>query len=186
MKIDGKICFLGGGRMAEALINGILKAGLVTATQVVAVDLAGDRRKLLADKFGIEVSAEGDAVSGCDIVFLAVKPQVVNDVLKANKSLFTRDHLVISIAAGISLDILESCLEGCGSRFVRVMPNTPALVMEGASALCGGSSATENDLAIAKSVFDAVGKSVVLTEKEIDAVTGLSGSGPAYFFLVMA
>ena len=100
MKIDGKICFLGGGRMAEALINGILKAELVNATQLVAVDLVEDRRKLLAEKFGIEVSEEGSVVSDCDIVFLAVKPQVVTSVLSANKTCFcglselkgTQDH----------------------------------------------------------------------------------------------
>ncbi|MBU0479502.1 MAG: pyrroline-5-carboxylate reductase [Proteobacteria bacterium] len=182
MKIEGKICFLGGGMMAEALISGILKAGLVTAAQIVAVDLAPERRQVLADKFGIEVSDQASAVTGCGIVILAVKPQVVNGLLTANKGLFTSDHLVISIAAGVSIDILESCLEGRSCRVVRVMPNTPALVMEGASALCGGTLAGEDDLQTARLLFDAVGRSVVLTEKDMDAVTGLSGSGPAYVF----
>ena len=103
MKIEGKICFLGGGKMAEALINGILKAELVTASQIVAIDLAADRRELLAEKFGIETGDDASVISGCDIVILAVKPQVVTNVLGANKSYFTSGHLVISIAAGISL-----------------------------------------------------------------------------------
>ncbi len=182
MKMQGKIGFLGGGRMAEALIRGIIKAGLFEAEQIVAVDLAEERRQLLADEFKVSTSAEASVLADCGIVILAVKPQVVNPILQSQRQYFKKDQLVISIAAGISLAALEASLAGCGCKVVRVMPNTPALVMEGASALCRGSLASDEDLETARRIFDAVGKSVLLSEAEMDAVTGLSGSGPAYVF----
>lgn len=182
MQIEGKIGFLGGGQMAEALVKGLVAAGVTTAQQLVAVDPAPDRRQLLADQYGIAVAGDGVGLADCRIIVLAVKPQVMGKVLAQNLQYFSSEQLVISIAAGISLDFLESALGGRGCRLVRVMPNTPALVMEGASALCGGFRATPGDLDAARLIFDAVGSSVVLSEAEMDAVTGLSGSGPAYVF----
>ncbi len=182
MYIEGKIGFLGGGRMAEALIKGITESGLVKAEMVLAVDLAPERRQLLTDQYGVVTSGAGEGLADCRIVILAVKPQVMGKVLALNLANFHAGQLVISIAAGISLDFLESCLLGRDCRLVRVMPNTPALVLEGASALCGGSRATSGDLDEARRIFDAVGSSVILSEAEMDAVTGLSGSGPAYVF----
>jgi pyrroline-5-carboxylate reductase len=182
MKINGKIGFLGGGRMAEALIKGIVQAGLFSAGQIVAVDPDQERRRLLADRYRLNSVDDPSALADCEIVVLAVKPQVVPDLLRMNRANFSNKQLVISIAAGVSLDVLESSLAGCDCRVIRVMPNTPALVMEGASALCRGSLADDNDLKTAVAIFDAVGKSVVLGETEMDAVTGLSGSGPAYVF----
>jgi len=182
MKMLGRIGFLGGGRMAEALIRGIIKAGLFEAGQVVAVDPADERRQLLSDKFKVSTSGEASVLADCGIVILAVKPQVITGILQNQRQHFNKEQLVISIAAGISLAALEASLAGCGCRVVRVMPNTPALVMEGASALCGGSLVSNEDMESARMIFDAVGKSVVLSETEMDAVTGLSGSGPAYVF----
>ncbi len=182
MKITGKIGFLGGGRMAEALIKGIIQAGLIAAGQIVAVDPAEDRRQLLAKKYKVNVADDSAGLVDCEIVVLAVKPQVVPALLQSKRANFNKKQLVISIAAGVSLGVLESSLAGCDCRLIRVMPNTPSLIMEGAAALCGGSLANDDDLKIAKAIFDAVGKSVVLSEAEIDAVTGLSGSGPAYVF----
>lgn len=182
MKIKDKVGFLGGGRMAEALIKGMIEAKLVAAGNILAVDLADERRKLLSENYGVVVSAEADGLAECSVVILAVKPQVMAGLLSAKRQCFNKNQLVISIAAGISLGVLESSLEGCECRMIRVMPNTPALVLEGASALCGGSLATADDMEKAVSIFDAVGKSVVLSEAEIDGVTGLSGSGPAYVF----
>lgn len=182
MHIEGNIGFLGGGRMAEALIKGITESGLVKAEQVLAVDLAPERRQLLTEQFGVVTAADGVGLADCRIVILAVKPQVMGKVLALNLASFHGGQVVISIAAGISLDFLESCLLGRDCRLVRVMPNTPALVLEGASALCGGSRATAADLDEARRIFDAVGSSVILSEAEMDAVTGLSGSGPAYVF----
>jgi pyrroline-5-carboxylate reductase len=128
------------------------------------------------------VAEESYALADCEIVVLAVKPQVLPALLQSKRQHFNKKQLVISIAAGISLDVLESSLAGCDCRVVRVMPNTPALIMEGASALCCGSLANDDDLKTAGAIFDAVGKSVVLGESAMDAVTGLSGSGPAYVF----
>lgn len=182
MKITGRIGFLGGGRMAEALIKGIIKAGLFTAGQIVAVDPAADRRQLLAEQYKVAVAEDSVVLAACEIVVLAVKPQVLPGLLQGKRAHFNKQQLVISIAAGVSLSVLESSLAGCDCRVVRVMPNTPALIMEGAAALCGGSLANDADLKTATAIFDAVGKSVVLSEAEIDAVTGLSGSGPAYVF----
>jgi len=182
MQIEGKIGFLGGGRMAEALIKGITESGLVKSENVLAVDPAAERCQILADQYGISTAGEGKGIADCRIVILAVKPQVMDKVLAINFAHFHGGQLVISIAAGISLDFLESCLLGRDCRLVRVMPNTPALVLEGASALCGGSLATAGDLEEARRIFDAVGSSVILSEAEMDAVTGLSGSGPAYVF----
>lgn len=182
MEITGKIGFLGGGRMAEALIKGIIQAGLFVPVQIVAVDPVEERRHLLAELYEINVVDNSSAMADCEIVVLAVKPQVLPNLLRANQSNFNNKQLVISIAAGVSLSVLESSLAGCDCRVIRVMPNTPALIMEGASALCRGTLADDNDLKIASAIFDAVGKSVVLGEAEMDAVTGLSGSGPAYVF----
>jgi pyrroline-5-carboxylate reductase len=182
MKITGKIGFLGGGQMAEALIKGIIQAGLFDAGQIVAVDPAPDRRELLAHQYKIAVAEDSAVLVDCRIVVLAVKPQVLPGLLRSRRQHFNRQQLVISIAAGVSLDVLAASLAGCDCRLVRVMPNTPALVMEGAAALCGGSLASDDDLKTAGAIFDAVGRSVVLKEAEMDAVTGLSGSGPAYVF----
>ncbi|HSH13673.1 MAG TPA: pyrroline-5-carboxylate reductase, partial [Desulfurivibrionaceae bacterium] len=182
MQLAGKIGFLGGGRMAEALIKGITAAGLTEAARIMAVDPAVERRELLIGQYGIEAAADGAALAECRIVVLAVKPQVMGSVLAANLRNFNAEQLVISIAAGISLDYLEACLGERGCRLIRVMPNTPALVLEGASALCGGARVEDDDLDIARAIFEAVGSCVILSESEMDAVTGLSGSGPAYVF----
>jgi len=168
--------------MAEALIKGIIRAGLTTGDRILAVDPVAERRELLAQQYGIEVAADGDGLAGCRIIILAVKPQIMGRVLAANLQNFQAEQLVVSIAAGISLDYLEACLGERGCRLIRVMPNTPALVLEGASALCGGPRVENDDLETARAIFEAVGTCVVLSEAEIDAVTGLSGSGPAYVY----
>ncbi|MBU0675917.1 MAG: pyrroline-5-carboxylate reductase [Proteobacteria bacterium] len=182
MKLQGKIGFLGGGRMAEALIKGILGAGLIDPMMVVVVDPVEERRRLLAEQFKVTVSLDPNEVTSCATVILAVKPQVLSGLLADNRDLFTAEHLVISIAAGVSLKTLESLLAGTGSRVIRMMPNTPALVLEGAAALSAGARATKNDIDTTVAIFEAVGRCVILSEKEMDAVTGLSGSGPAYVF----
>lgn len=182
MKVIGKIGFLGGGQMAEALIRGISQAGLFSAEQVFAVDPVAARRQILAKQYGINVGEDCSVLADCQVVVLAVKPQVLPGILANNRQHFNGGQLVISIAAGISLHVLEASLGGCACRLIRVMPNTPALILEGAAALCCGTLATEDDLATAGAIFDSVGKSVVLKEADIDAVTGLSGSGPAYVF----
>lgn len=177
------IGFIGGGRMAEALIQGIIKAKLFGPEQIVAADPDANRRQVLAAQYGIKAFAQAtDFIAECGTLILAVKPQVMGPVLDSIKSSIHSSHLVISIAAGIQLSFMEGHLAGCQCRLVRVMPNTPALVQEGASALSPGDLATADDMVKARGIFDAVGRTVVLAENYLDAVTGLSGSGPAYVF----
>ncbi len=181
MKAMGKIGFLGGGRMAEALVRGILEGGLVNADQVHVVDPDAGRCALMAETYTVSASTEYAPVWQCDIIILAVKPQVMGALLDECRDHIQPKHLLISIAAGIPLQFMEQRLaDGC--RVVRVMPNTPALVLEAASALSPGKAAGDDDLAVAREIFDAVGISVVVAESYLDAVTGLSGSGPAYVF----
>ena len=185
MGLQGNIGFIGGGRMGEALIQGLLKSGIVTAERIVATDPDTDRRQLLADTYKIKVHDSDNSaqvLADCDTVILAVKPQVMQSVLQSFNQNISSSHLLISIAAGIQLSFIDDILAGTGCRIIRVMPNTPALVLEAASAVSKGPRATEKDMATAVSIFNSIGKTVVLDEKYIDAVTGLSGSGPAYVF----
>lgn len=181
--MNDTIGFIGGGKMAEALIQGILKAGLVGPERIVVAEPEAGRRQLLTDQYGVKTFTQAtDCIGLCTILILAVKPQVMGVVLDSAKAAIHDGHLVISIAAGIPLSFMEARLSGCQCRLVRVMPNTPALVQEGASALSPGQRATDEDMASARAIFDAVGRTVVLPESYLDAVTGLSGSGPAYVF----
>lgn len=181
--MNDTIGFIGGGKMAEALIQGVLAAGLVGAEGIRAADPDPGRRQLLTSQYGVKTSADAtDFIGECTILILAVKPQVMGKVLDSVKGAINADHLVISIVAGIPLAFMEARLSGSLCRLVRVMPNTPALVQEGASALSPGQRTSDEDMKRARAIFDAVGKTVVLAESYLDAVTGLSGSGPAYVF----
>jgi pyrroline-5-carboxylate reductase len=180
-----RLAFVGGGNMAEALLRGILAAKRLAPEQVIVTDVRADRLAYLRDTYGIETSGDNlKTAAQADTVLLAVKPQVVTGVLDDLRRVITERQLLISIAAGISTaTIAEAVLRPV--RVVRVMPNTPALVLEGMSALAPGALATPEDLATARGLFEAVGKVVVVGEGLMDAVTGLSGSGPAYVFLVI-
>jgi len=183
MGFSGKLGFVGGGLMAEALIKGITGAGLVKADQILVADPSSARRALLQKDYNVTAVSEATAVwAECKVVVLAVKPQVVGAVLCESREAINATHLLISIAAGIPLSVLEGAVSGRGCRVIRVMPNTPAIVLKGASALSPGQGVNPEDLAVATSIFDAVGVSFVLDESSLDAVTGLSGSGPAYVF----
>lgn len=183
MGFSGKLGFVGGGLMAEALIKGITGAGLVKADQILVADPSSARRALLQKDYNVTAVSEATAVwAQCKVVVLAVKPQVVGAVLCESREAINATHLLISIAAGIPLSVLEGAVSGRGCRVIRVMPNTPAIVLKGASALSPGQGVSPEDLAVATSIFDAVGVSFVLDESSLDAVTGLSGSGPAYVF----
>lgn len=175
--------FIGGGQMAEALIKGVLAANLYRAEQILVAEPHGPRREVLRKNYGVTVEAEaGSLWDNCEVVVLAVKPRVVGVVLEQGRERIGRRHLLISIAAGISLAFMEERLAPAEVRIVRVMPNTPALVLAAASALSAGRYAGADDLAAARRIFAAVGEAVILEEKLLDAVTGLSGSGPAYVF----
>ena len=183
MRQISTIGFIGGGLMGEALIKGLINKNVTTADRIFVAEPVQERRDTLEGQYGIRVFESGEHVfQGCDIVILAVKPQVMMKVLKQNRAFVSARHLVISIAAGVTLAQIETALDGSGCRVVRVMPNTPAIVQQCAAALSPGSRATDDDLERAKAIFDAIGTSVIVDETLLDAVTGLSGSGPAYVF----
>jgi len=181
-----KIGFIGCGAMARALCGGLIEAG-VARSSLRGADPDADQRASFAEALGVETTPDNAKLTGdCDIVVLCVKPGLVTRVLGALPDGAERDTpLWISIAAGVRLGTLESAL-GPASRIVRVMPNTPALVREGASVLCPNARATETDRAAAQALFDAVGITWETSNEDLlDAVTGLSGSGPAYVFLFL-
>ena len=185
MALDKKIAFLGGGNMAEALIKGLIASGLARPDQILAADVSPDRLEHLKKTYGVSAQkTNADAVREAGIIVLSVKPQVIDKVLAEIAPVVDSTKLVVSIAAGILVAKIEQALPA-GARVVRVMPNTPALVLAGAAALAAGSNATGADLALSQSIFNSVGRSVVVEEKLMDAVTGLSGSGPAYVFMII-
>ena len=180
-----KIVVIGGGKMGEVIAGGILKAGLAQPAGVTVTDIVPDRLAYLKGKYAVCVTEDNrKAAREADIVILAVKPQGMGDVLKELSPVIDRKKLVISIAAGIPIRFIAEHLKK-GVPIVRVMPNTPALVGEGAAALAAGESASGADLAAAREIFDALGVTVVVKEDLMDTVTGLSGSGPAYGFIVI-
>ncbi len=181
--LESRLGFIGGGQMAEALIKGLLSKGVLKSGQISCADPSDERRVHMRNAFNVAVSRSNrDVVKKCDVLLLAVKPQIMGLVLEDIRDQVIRDHLVVSIAAGVTLKSLEEVLSP-GVRVIRVMPNTPALVQHGASVLCPGKTAGKADLDLARKIFQAVGTAVVVTNEELmDAVTGLSGSGPAYVF----
>lgn len=177
-----KIAFLGGGNMAEAMIAGLLKSGSARRKDIVAADVSSKRRKYLKNKYGISTEpGNQEAVKGSGTVVLAVKPQVMEEVLKAVGALVVPGQLVVSIAAGITTRYIEKFLKS-GVAVVRAMPNTPLLAGAGATAVCRGKFASKKHLNAAKNIFSVSGTVVETTEDRINAVTALSGSGPAYVF----
>ncbi len=180
-----RIGFIGGGKMAEALIKGVLRAKLSSADKMIVSDVDKKRCQLLEEETGAKTTQENDKViSDADIIILAIKPNVMGNILEELKSDITPNHLIVSIAAGIPLSFMESILnEGC--RAIRVMPNTPCLVGETAAAYALGKNASVSDGESVGQILNAVGKSFLLEEKQLDAVTGLSGSGPAFIYMVI-
>ena len=177
--------FLGAGNMAGALIRGLLASETVTAAQVRASDVCQERLERLRTDHGIETSNRNvDIVRWADVLVLAVKPQVLGSVLDEVGAEVGKNTTVISLAAGVPCAFIQARLPA-GCRVVRSMPNTPALVLRGATAVTAGSHATEADTGLAVSLFNAVGRTVVVPETLMDAVTGLSGSGPAYVMLII-
>ncbi len=183
---DRKIGMLGAGNMAGALIRGMLASRTVGADRIGATDVRPERLETLVKEHGVRsFGHDNDAlVKWADVVFLAVKPQVVDRVLQQSKDAFDPATLVVSIAAGVPIRFLEARLPA-GVRVIRTMPNTAAIVLAGATAISRGSHASDEDVQIARSLFDGVGRTVVLDESLLDAVTGLSGSGPAYVMVII-
>ncbi|MEI6421279.1 MAG: pyrroline-5-carboxylate reductase [Lentisphaerota bacterium] len=179
MKNADKISFIGAGRMATALAAGLIKKGF-SKSNVSAFDVSESASAKFAEKTGVRISKDiSGSISDADIVLLAVKPQNVSEALAAARPLI-KDKLLISILAGTRIETLKA-LSGC-QRIVRVMPNTPALVGEGISAFCHSDGLSASDISLTENILGAVGAVCLVKESQMDAVTGLSGSGPAYVF----
>jgi pyrroline-5-carboxylate reductase len=179
------IGFIGAGNMAGALIRGLVRGGHVPADRITASGPRRERLDELVRSYGIAATQDNREVArGSGLVVLSVKPQILDKVLAEVGDQLRPGTLVVSIAAGVDTEAIESAVAE-GVRVVRAMPNTPALVGAGATAIAPGKHASADDLATAKALFDAVGITVVLDETHLDAVTGLSGSGPAYIFLIL-
>jgi pyrroline-5-carboxylate reductase len=180
-----RLGFLGAGNMAAALVKGLLHGNVLAPDKIVVSDVKPERLALLHENHGIRTTHDNHAlVRESDVLVLAVKPQVIDKVLTEIGRDVRADQVVISVAAGVPIEALEGRLPA-GSRVVRAMPNTPATVQAGATAIAGGAHARDDDLRIARELFEAVGRVVVLDEVLLDAVTGLSGSGPAYTMLII-
>lgn len=180
-----KLGFIGGGKMGEALCRGIINAKLSEAKNIIVSDVVAERCSVLSKEIGINTTQDNkNVVSFASVIILAVKPQMMHEVLAGLKGDITTHHLVVSIAAGIPLRFIESRLEK-GIRVIRVMPNTPCLVGASATAFSPGNYATGADGQLVSNIFSAVGKVFPLDEKYLDAVTGLSGSGPAYVYMAI-
>ena len=180
-----KLGFIGAGNMAEAMCRGILKGELYPQESILAADIAEPRRDVFAEELGVRVTDDATrAVKECDVVILAVKPQKMDEILAAIGGLVREDQALISIAAGVPTGKIEAAC-GCAARVVRVMPNTPMLIGRGMSAVCGGAAALPEDVQAAVEICKAAGEAVIVEEEDMDAVTAVSGCGPAYFFFIV-
>lgn len=180
-----KVGFIGAGNMAEAIVRGMIAGKLVSPDRITVADPSAERRILFRNTFNIlPVTDNRLVVDGSDVILLAVKPQYMKAAVEPLSSSFKGDQIVISIAAGIRTETLDALCGGKPS-IVRVMPNTPALVGKGVSALCSGPRADDRALAVTEELFASVGETVRVDESAMDAVTAISGSGPAYVFYWM-
>jgi pyrroline-5-carboxylate reductase len=182
---DKKLGFLGAGNMAGALIKGLCHGKVLPSQSIIASDVKAERLEQLRAAHGIRTTTDNHAlVRESDVIVLSVKPQVIDKILAEVGGDVRKDQLIISVAAGVPIEAIEMRLPA-GSHVVRSMPNTPATVQAGATAVAGGEHASEADLRLARQLFEAVGRVVTLDEAQLDAVTGLSGSGPAYIMLII-
>lgn len=178
-----KIGFIGAGNMAEAIIKGIIKSRISRTSEIYASDINQDRLKYIKKLTGINVFNDNlKVIKNSDIIILCVKPQNIDNVLSELKNKIDKRKKIISIAAGISLSRLQIGL-GKNISIIRVMPNTPALIGEGMSCISHGRYTSKKDIKIASGIFSSLGKVILIKEKLMDAVTAISGSGPAYFYL---
>ena len=181
-----KIGFIGSGKMASAIIKGLLKTGFTTNSCIVATQANADGLEEKSKELGIKIILDNkNLVKNSDVIFIATKPNQVAGVLQEISSFVTPEKLIVSIAAGVNTNKLESNLPS-GTRVIRVMPNTPALVGEGMSGMVGGKYAEPKDIEFVKNLLSTIGKCIVVDdESQIDIVTAISGSGPAFFYKVI-
>jgi pyrroline-5-carboxylate reductase len=180
-----KLALIGAGKLGEALLSGILSSQLVSSSSVEATVAHQPRAESLAEKYGIKAHTENSrAVKGADLVIVALKPQQVRGFLHEVRKSLRKDAVIISAAASVTTALIEREL-GHPARVIRAMPNTPCLIRQGMTALARGKHATDEDVRTAQRIFDSMGRSVVVDEKHMDAITGLSASGPAYVYMMI-
>ena len=178
-----QIGFIGGGQMAEALIKGIIASGLYLEQEILVSEPNDFRREHLENTYSVRTFHTNIPLfENCKIIILAVKPQTMRGMLEECRDRVQTQHILVSIAAGLPISFYINTIGKSETKIIRVMPNTPALVLEGASALSRNSNVSDQELREAEKIFLAVGEVVILDESHLDAVTGLSGSGPAYVF----
>jgi len=183
---EKKISIIGTGNMGEALVSGLISSESSRPENITCTDVREEKLKFVKEKYGVLTTASNiDAIEASDIVIYAVKPQIIASVLRETASALDMSKLVISIAAGVPLVAMERCIKK-DLRLIRVMPNIAAFVKESASVLAAGENATKEDVDLAMAIFNSMGKSIFIKENILmDAITGLSGSGPAYIFLIV-
>ena len=181
-----KIGMIGTGNMGTAILRGIVEAGYVRSSMITAYDASAKRMKEVAEDIPGIVLASGcaEVAEASDLIILAVKPIYVQDVIDEIHDVLNGKK-VLSIAAGWTVEMLSKALEETGATYMRVMPNTPALVGEGMTALCDDSTFEKEDFDYAKGIFDAIGKTKVLPERLFDGVVAISGSSPAYVYMMI-
>jgi len=183
---EKKIGFIGGGNMGEALISGLVLSKAAKPENIICSDIAEDLLEEIQNKYGISTTTDNiEVAKKSDIVVYATKPQILGSVLKETASVLDQSKLIISIAAGVPLAAIAAGLHK-DLRLIRVMPNICAFVKESATAIAAGKFASKDDVALARAIFDSVGETVFIQENILmDAFTGLSGSGPAYIFIIV-
>jgi pyrroline-5-carboxylate reductase len=180
-----KVAFLGAGKMGGIILQALLKNGLLTTKSAWATVAHEERAKALAAKLKVKVGTSNvDAVKGADIIVIGVKPQVVEDVVREISGHVTSKQIIVSVAASVPTVMIEKNLPA-NVPVIRAMPNTPCQLGSGMTAICKGKHASAEDVALASHMFDAVGRTVVVDEKHMDAVTALSASGPAYIYIIL-
>lgn len=182
-RFEGTMTVIGGGRMGEAIVRGLLSAGSVAPDRVTIAEPSATRRDELAETYGVSCVADGSEAHPADVALIAIKPQIA-DAVVGGLSEELGSSLVVSIVAGFSCARLESLLPD-GTAVVRVMPNTPAMVGEGMAVVSGGAAASPEQVILVESLFAQIGRSAVVDERYQNAATAISGSGPAYFALVI-
>lgn len=183
--MNKKIGFIGCGKMASAIIGGVIASKFVDAENIIAAEISEEKAQEKSKELGIKViTNNNELVKNVDIVFISTTPNYVEDVLNGIKDDITSNKLVVSIAAGVTTKFIQSIL-GDNVRIVRVMPNTPALVLEGMSGVAGGKKATKEDVDFVVEFLSNIGKAIQVDESQIDIVTAISGSGPAFYYKVI-
>ncbi|HAS17771.1 MAG TPA: pyrroline-5-carboxylate reductase [Nitrospiraceae bacterium] len=185
MKNKGKICIIGAGNMGEALLKGMLQAGIYTKAEIIVTDISPERLEYIKSTYDVDTTKDNTkAATLSDVIIISVKPDNMKSLIEEISHSLDKSKVIISVVTGISINRMHLWLSK-KVPVIRVMSNTPMIVMEGATAIAPGPGVKGKDLETTKKIFNSVGKTIILDEKHLDAVTGLSGSGPAYIFTII-